>query len=73
LSIELRNKRISHRLYADDIIIIGTMRDSKVGIETVKRWCKNSNMEMNIKKSGCLHIHDDKKNKGQEINGIPAV
>ena len=56
LSNELEARNITHLLYADDLILIGDIKQTLTGIRVTKEWCQNNNMKVRTEKSGCLPI-----------------
>lgn len=56
LSRRLRERGISHRLYADDVIVIGDDDTIAAAIAEIEGWASTTNMRVNKTKSGILAV-----------------
>lgn len=61
------------RFYADDIVIIGDVNETREDIKTIEHWCKGSNMIINRQKSGILAVHTKGRLREDNVEGIPRV
>jgi hypothetical protein len=70
---KLREAGIFFRLYADDLIAIGDDHEVRRAATIVEEWARNTNMEVNRRKSGILPIDGSGFRVGEEIDGYPVV
>ena len=57
VGVECRGRMVTALLYADDAVLLAENEEQvKRGLKVLEEWCKEWGVEVNVEKSGVMHI-----------------